>query len=53
MKSVKYSFNETNLVDLGNKKIYKYPFKTKLLSVAKMVVNGRHPKNKKKLYFRT
>lgn len=48
MKTAKSSFKETNLVDLGTKKIYKYPFKTKLLSVAKIVVNGRHPTDKNK-----
>lgn len=48
MKPTKLSFKDTNLVDLGSKKIYKYPFQTKLLSVAKMVVNGRHPNGKNK-----
>ena len=48
MKPAKFSFNQTNLVDLGTKKIYKYPFPTKLLSIAKMNVNGRHPTNKNK-----
>jgi len=30
---------------LGAKKIYKYPLGEKLLSVARMVVDGRHPES--------
>lgn len=43
MKPVKYSKANTNKIDLGTKRIYKYPTPTKLMDVGKMVVNGRHP----------
>ncbi|HCM37025.1 MAG: hypothetical protein UV61_C0003G0096 [Candidatus Gottesmanbacteria bacterium GW2011_GWB1_43_11] len=45
MKPQKYSFSETRKVDLGSKVIYEYPTFSKSLSIAKMVVKGRHPKN--------
>ena len=47
MKPVKYSFSEAEKVDLGTKIIYKYPTPTKDIDVAKMVLNGRHPKGSK------
>ena len=43
MKPVKYTSSDTNLIDLGTKKIYKYPTPTKEMDLGKMVVNGRHP----------
>jgi|SRR3989344_4453071 len=43
MKPVKYSFGETNKIDLGTKVIYKYPTPTKEFDIARMVVSGRHP----------
>ena len=46
MKPKKYSPSDTNKIDLGSKIIYEYPTPTKKLSIAKMVVNGRHPKDK-------
>ncbi len=48
MKPQKLSKKQIELVDLGSKKIQKYPLDTKLMSVAYMVVDGRHPKGKKK-----
>lgn len=44
MKPIKYTLKQTNKIDLGTKAIYKYPTPTKLFDIAKMVVNGRHPK---------
>lgn len=46
MKPKKYSPSETNKIDLGTKTIYKYPTPTKSLDIARMVVDGRHPKDK-------
>ena len=46
MKAKRYSFKETNKIDLGTKLIFKYPTPTKLFDIAKMVVNGRHPIDK-------
>jgi len=46
MKPKKYSFSDTNKIDLGTKVIYKYPTPTKKMDIAKMVVNGRHPEDK-------
>ena len=43
MKPIKYTFDETNKIDLGTKVIYKYPTPTKEFDIAKMVVKGRHP----------
>lgn len=43
MQPTKYSFKAANKVDLGAKLIYAYPTPTKLMSVAKMIINGRHP----------
>lgn len=40
---MKRTQSQTKLVDLGNKKIYEYGLPTKLLSVAYMIVAGRHP----------
>jgi mannose-6-phosphate isomerase-like protein (cupin superfamily) len=48
MKPIKYTFKQTNKIDLGTKEIYKYPTPTELFDIAKMVVNGRHPKEKGK-----
>jgi mannose-6-phosphate isomerase class I len=45
MKAVKYSFDNTNKIDLGTKVIYKYPTPTREFDIAKMVVKGRHPKD--------
>ncbi|KKT73512.1 MAG: hypothetical protein UW69_C0063G0005 [Microgenomates group bacterium GW2011_GWA2_44_7] len=47
MKAKKYSLKEANKIDLGTKLILKYPSPTKLFDIAKMVVNGRHPQDKK------
>ncbi|SRR4030042_2773256 len=43
MKPQKYTFEDTNKIDLGTKVIYKYPTPTKEFDMAKMVVKGRHP----------
>lgn len=43
MKAVKYSFGDTNKIDLGTKVIFKYPTPTKEFDIAKMVVKGRNP----------
>lgn len=46
MKPKKYSSSETSKIDLGTKTIYKYPIAGKSLGIARMVIDGRHPKNK-------
>ena len=46
MKPQKYTLKDVTKIDLGTKIIYKYPVLTKLFDVARMVVNGRHPKDK-------
>lgn len=46
MKPHKYTFKDTNKIDLGTKVIYKYPTPTKDIDLAKMVVTGRHPEEK-------
>lgn len=46
MKPQKYSLKDTTKIDLGTKIIYKYPTPTRAFDVARMVVNGRHPKGK-------
>lgn len=43
----KYSATEAKEIDLGTKKIFKYPTPTKTFDIARMVVNGRHPKDEK------
>lgn len=43
MKATKITSENTNLVDLGIKKIFKYPIPTRLMSISHMVVKGRHP----------
>lgn len=43
MKPVKYSPSDTTAIDLGTKKIYKYPTPTKSMDIARMVVKGRNP----------
>lgn len=43
MKAIKYSRSSANLVDLGNKRIFKYPTPTKKFDISRMVVKGRHP----------
>lgn len=48
MKPRKYSFNQAKKIDLGEKIIYKYLTPTKQFDIAKMVVKGRHPKDKQK-----
>ena len=45
MKAVKYSFGQTDKIDLGTKIIFKYPAPTSEMDIAKMVVKGRHPKD--------
>ena len=46
MKARKYSPSETKKIDLGTKIIYKYPTPTRSLDIARMIVDGRHPKDK-------
>jgi len=48
MKPKKFTFKDARKVDLGTKVIYKYPTPTKVMDIAKMVVKGRHPKEKNK-----
>lgn len=43
MKATKISSKDTQLVDLGVKKIFKYLVPTRILSISHMVVKGRHP----------
>lgn len=43
MKPIKILGNEANKVDLGEKVIYEYILPTRLMSVARMVIAGRHP----------
>ncbi|MEK6952502.1 MAG: hypothetical protein AABX29_05805 [Nanoarchaeota archaeon] len=47
MKAVKYSPSDTNEINLGTKRIYKYPTPTKEMDIARMVVKGRHPQDSK------
>lgn len=47
MKPIKYTFEETNKIDLGTKVIYKYPSPDKTMDVGLMKVNGRNPENEK------
>jgi len=49
MKAVKVSANKTSNIDLGTKKIYKYPLPTRVFDIGKMVVDGRHPEDPKKV----
>jgi mannose-6-phosphate isomerase-like protein (cupin superfamily) len=51
MKPIKYSFDQTNKIDLGTKVIYKYPTPTKDFDIGRMVVNGRHPEDPHKFVF--
>ena len=53
MKPIKYTFKQANKIDLGTKAIYKYSTPTKLFDIAKMVVNGRHPKKEGSFIHRT
>jgi len=48
MKAKKFSFKDTNKIDLETKVISKYPLPTKLMAVSKMVIKGRHPIEKNK-----
>ncbi|MCX6783912.1 MAG: hypothetical protein NT141_02490 [candidate division WWE3 bacterium] len=48
MKPTKYTFNETNKIDLGTKVIYKYPTPTNDFDIAKMVIKGRSPEESSK-----
>lgn len=48
MKTQKYSLKDTNKIDLGTKLIFKYLTPTKPFDIARMVVKGRHPKEKNK-----
>jgi mannose-6-phosphate isomerase-like protein (cupin superfamily) len=43
----KTSANETKLLDQVTKKIYLYNLPTKILSISKMKLNGRHPEGEK------
>ncbi len=43
MKAVKITKGNTELTDLGSKKIRAYSFPTRLMSVAYMTISGRHP----------
>ena len=43
MKPVKYTFDDTDEINLGTKVIYKYPTPTKDFDIGHMVVDGRHP----------
>ena len=47
MKPQKFTFKDTKKVNLKTKVIYKYPSLSKSLELSRMVVNGRHPENKK------
>lgn len=46
MKAQKVGEKQTKKIDLGTKVIHEYPLDTKLMSVAYMVIDGRHPKDK-------
>jgi mannose-6-phosphate isomerase-like protein (cupin superfamily) len=46
MKPVKIKFKEAKKTDLGTKIIHSYPLPTKLMSLAYMIVKGRHPQGK-------
>ncbi len=48
VKPTKYTSKDTNKIDLGTKVIYKYPTPTNIMDIARMVVNGRHPREKNK-----
>lgn len=48
MRPQKISKKQIEKIDLGSKVIHEYPLKTRLMSVAYMVVKGRHPKGKNK-----
>lgn len=50
MKPQKVSGKQIEKIDLGTKIIFQYPLKTKLMSVAYMVVNGRSPKGKNNFF---
>ena len=43
MKPLKYSPTETDQINLDTKTIFEYPNFSENMSVANMVVNGRHP----------
>ena len=43
MKPLKIAKSNAYKIDLGNKIIYKYNLPTRMMSVAHMVVKGRHP----------
>lgn len=43
MKPVKYTKQDAEKIDLGEKVIFKYPTPTKDFDIGRMVVNGRHP----------
>lgn len=45
MRPIKYTFAQTDKIDLDTKVIYKYPTPTKLFDIGRMVVKGRHPKD--------
>jgi mannose-6-phosphate isomerase-like protein (cupin superfamily) len=53
MKPTKYTFSQTNRIDLGTKVIYKYPTPTMEFDIGHMVVNGRHPQEPHKFALET
>ena len=46
MRPQKFTFKDTEKIDLKTKVIYKYPSLSRLLELNHMIVNGRHPENK-------
>lgn len=53
MNPKKLSRSQAQKIDLGTKTIFSYPLNLKNLSVAYMVVKGRHPKEKNKYLLET
>lgn len=50
MKSKKLNKSDTELIDLGNKKLYKYPSPTNKFEVKKAYINGRSPENPQRAF---
>jgi mannose-6-phosphate isomerase-like protein (cupin superfamily) len=48
MNPQKLTKTDAQVINLGTKTIHSYPLKTRTLSVAYMVVKGRHPENQNK-----
>jgi mannose-6-phosphate isomerase-like protein (cupin superfamily) len=46
MKSHKVAFKDSKLINLGTKKIHSFPLQTRMMSVAYMQIQGRHPEGK-------